>query len=90
MARGHWGSGSDIIVEPVNLGRPDKMDIEKILDPVPIAQLFVAVLVNFFFAYIVCKKGQKEIGTYRYLLISFAVCNIIYSSSEYLAKPSTF
>ncbi|VDM72641.1 unnamed protein product [Strongylus vulgaris] len=73
--------------ELVFIRRSGKMDIEKILDPVSIAQLFVAILVNSFFAYIVCKKGEKKIGTYKYLLISFAACNIIYSSSEFLAKP---
>ncbi|VDM72084.1 unnamed protein product [Strongylus vulgaris] len=49
-----------------------------------------AVALNSFFIYVVATKGRKNIGTYKYLMISFAVCNIFYSTAEFASKPGMY
>ncbi|CAJ0604420.1 unnamed protein product [Cylicocyclus nassatus] len=50
----------------------------------------LSLVINSLFIYISCKKERKNIGTYRYFLVAFATCNILYSSVEYIAKPVNF
>ncbi|VDO91080.1 unnamed protein product [Heligmosomoides polygyrus] len=49
-----------------------------------------SLLVNTFFIYIVYSKTKKGIGSYKYLMIWFAVINILYSFAEFISKPTIF
>uniref|UniRef100_A0A0K0CWE4 G_PROTEIN_RECEP_F1_2 domain-containing protein n=1 Tax=Angiostrongylus cantonensis TaxID=6313 RepID=A0A0K0CWE4_ANGCA len=48
---------------------------------------FVSLVVNAFFIYIVHSKTRQETGTYKYVLMLFALCNIVFSTSELISKP---
>ncbi|VDO81907.1 unnamed protein product [Heligmosomoides polygyrus] len=49
-----------------------------------------SLLVNTFFIYIVYSKTKRDIGSYKYLMIWFAVINILYSFAEFISKPTIF
>ncbi|CAJ0588417.1 unnamed protein product [Cylicocyclus nassatus] len=63
------------------------MDEKSILVPASTTIAVLAVFLNSLFIYITCKRGQRTIGTYRFLLVSFGICNILYSCLEFLTKP---
>ncbi|KHJ77123.1 hypothetical protein OESDEN_23257 [Oesophagostomum dentatum] len=66
------------------------MEIKGIVPIVSTTIFVLAFIVNSFFIYIVCTKSQAHIGTYKYLMISFAVCNILYSLSEFISQPAVY
>ncbi|EYC02898.1 hypothetical protein Y032_0097g3006 [Ancylostoma ceylanicum] len=47
----------------------------------------LAAALNAVLIYIVSTKTRNKIGVYKYMIICFAVCNIVYSATEYTAKP---
>uniref|UniRef100_A0A0K0DMP9 G_PROTEIN_RECEP_F1_2 domain-containing protein n=1 Tax=Angiostrongylus cantonensis TaxID=6313 RepID=A0A0K0DMP9_ANGCA len=49
--------------------------------------LFVSVVVNAFFIYIVYSKTRHETGSYKNVMMLFSLCNILYSTTEFVAAP---
>uniref|UniRef100_A0A0R3Q2G6 Pecanex-like protein n=1 Tax=Angiostrongylus costaricensis TaxID=334426 RepID=A0A0R3Q2G6_ANGCS len=40
-----------------------------------------------FFMHIIYSKTRQETGSYKYVLMLFSLCNILYSTAEFVAKP---
>ncbi|EGT44626.1 hypothetical protein CAEBREN_29823 [Caenorhabditis brenneri] len=49
---------------------------------------FVSVTLNAILFKLILEKKRNEFGNYKYLMMSFAVCNIFYSMCNFLSKPS--
>ncbi|CAJ0588416.1 unnamed protein product [Cylicocyclus nassatus] len=64
------------------------MEVKQLMAIASTTLFVVALIVNITFIYIVYNNGRKSIGTYKYLLASFSLCNILYSSFEYASKPA--
>ncbi|VDM64310.1 unnamed protein product, partial [Angiostrongylus costaricensis] len=64
------------------------MAIDHILGQIASLSLFsVSLAVNAFFIYIVYSKTRQETGAYKYVLILFSFCNMLFSALELVSKP---
>ncbi|EYC36708.1 hypothetical protein Y032_0864g2753 [Ancylostoma ceylanicum] len=66
------------------------MDVKAFLTIASTILFVLAVILNTLFIYIVSTKTRNDIGAYKHMMICFAVCNIAYSSAEFVSKPAIF
>ncbi|KAL6743634.1 hypothetical protein Aduo_016654 [Ancylostoma duodenale] len=64
------------------------MEVKVFLSTASAVVFVMAITLNAFLIYIVSTKTRNKIGVYKYMIISFALCNIAYSSTEFGAKPA--
>ncbi|PAV60910.1 hypothetical protein WR25_12095 [Diploscapter pachys] len=53
----------------------------------PYVSLILSLVVNPYLIYLILKHTRHEVGSYKYILLSFAAFDILYSSVDALVKP---
>ncbi|RCN50926.1 7TM chemoreceptor [Ancylostoma caninum] len=64
------------------------MGVKEILRVASTIVFILSIALNTVLVYIVATKTRNRIGIYKYMIISFALCNIVYSSTEFGTKPA--
>lgn len=64
-----------------------QMDVKELLTIASTTVFVLSMTLNSAFIYIVYTKTRTDIGVYKYMMTCFAICNIVYSSTEFVSKP---
>ncbi|VDO67698.1 unnamed protein product [Heligmosomoides polygyrus] len=62
------------------------MEVEKLIFVASTTTFSLAIVLNLFFIYLVKTRTRQNMGTYKHLMISFALCNILYASTEFVSN----
>uniref|UniRef100_A0A7I5EBL8 G protein-coupled receptor n=1 Tax=Haemonchus contortus TaxID=6289 RepID=A0A7I5EBL8_HAECO len=70
----------------------DMMSVEDFVAIASYFTIFVSgTVLNIIFIYVIINGTRSAVGqAYKHILISFAICNIIFASMEFIAKPGIF